>query len=106
MNKGNRFGGARDPALAKVTESAASSMSVADAGTREAFLDGWARTLSEYAKHLRSSSMALEAPVIVTYVPDMGMFEKQYSWARRPMLGSSPRDNLAGILAAGTAEVG
>lgn len=101
-----RFGGARDAALTKVIESAAPSISVADAGTREAFLDAWARTLSDHAKHLRSTSTTLLAPVVVVYVPDTGTFGKQHPWERRSMLGASHRDNLAGILAAGTGEVG
>jgi len=100
------FGGARDAAMAKVTESAALSISIADAGTREAFLDAWARTLSEHAKYLRSSSTTLLAPVVMVYVPDTGAFGKQLSWERRSMLGSSHRDNFAGILAVGTGEVG
>lgn len=102
----NRFGGAREAALTKVTESAAPSISVADAGTREAFLDAWARTLSDHAKYLRSTSTTLMAPVVVAYVPDTGTFGKQHPWERRSMLGASHRDNLAGILAAGTGEVG
>lgn len=102
----NRFGGARDAALAKVIESAAPSISVADAGTREAFLDAWARTLSYHAKHLRSTSTTLLAPVVVVYVPDTGTFCKQHPWERRSMLGASHRDNFAGILAASTGEIG
>lgn len=101
-----KFGGAVDIALEKVTQSAAESISVADAGTREAFLDAWARTLSEHAKDLRSKTLTLAAPVVIVYVPNTSTFGKQFKWNQRSMLGSSHRDNFAGILAVGTGEVG
>ncbi|WP_156304374.1 hypothetical protein [Nitrosospira briensis] len=50
--------------------------------------------------------MTLKAPVVVVYVPDTGTFGKQNQWERRSMLGASHHDNLAGVLAAGTSEVG
>jgi len=101
-----KFGGAVDIALEKVTQVAAESISVADAGTREAFLDAWARTLSEHAKDLRSKTLTLAAPVVIVYVPNTSTFGKQFKWNQRSMLGSSHRDNFAGILAVGTGEVG
>jgi len=101
-----QFGGAVDIALEKVTQTAAESISVADAGTREAFLDAWARTLSDHAKDLRARSITLAAPVVLVYVPDTSAFGKHFMWYQRSMLGSSHRDNFAGILAVGTGEVG
>lgn len=105
-NKTGRFGGAKEAALEQVASSAASSISVADAGTREAFLDGWARTLSEHARYLRSTGSSLTAPFVVAFVEDVGQFARQSQWARRAMLGASPKDCFAGILAAAAAEVG
>lgn len=102
----NRFGGAHENVLAKVLKSAAPSISVADAGTREAFLDAWARTLTEHAKYLRSRSEPLKGPVIIVYVPDTSVFGKSHAWEHRSMFGASPRDSYAGILAVGTGEVG
>ncbi len=104
--KKQQFGGAIEAALKKVTQSAASSISVANAGTREAFLDAWLRTLSDYAKYLRSSSQILAAPVLLIYVPDTSAFGKLHQWEQRSMLGSSHRDDFTGILAVGTGEVG
>lgn len=102
-----RFGGALDAAVEQVAESAASSISVADACTRESFLDGWSRTLSNHARYLRHSGASLQAPIVVTYVEDVGVFAKQHSnWERRPMFGASYRDSFDGVLAVGTASVG
>lgn len=101
-----RFGGALTEALENVAASAAGSISVADAGTREDFLDGWANTLSAHARDLRSSNITLKAPIIIAHVTDAGKFGKQHSWQRRNTLGSSHLDQLAGILAVGSAPVG
>lgn len=106
MNNNRRFGGALDAALERVIESPAPSISVADAGTREAFLDAWIRTLTDHARFLRSNKVSLAAPVVVAYVPDTGEFGKYSGWDRRAMFGASQSDNYAGILAAGTAEIG
>ena len=101
------FGGALDSALEEVAKSAASSISVADACTRETFLDGWSRTLSDHARHLRRNSMVLQAPVVLAYLTDTGGFAKQHvDWQRKTMLGASHLGNFAGILAVGTASVG
>jgi hypothetical protein len=102
-----RFGGAVDAAMEEVAKSSATSISVADAGTRESFLDAWARTLSDHAKYLRSSNVPLQAPMVVAYVADTGAFAGEHGqWVRRPMLGTSHRDNFAGILAVGTGGFG
>mgnify|MGYP003382134155 CR=1 FL=1 len=102
-----RFGGAVDAAIEEVAKSSATSISVADAGSRESFLDAWARTLSDHAKYLRSSNVPLQAPMVVAYVADTGAFAGEHGqWVRRPMLGTSHRDNFAGILAAGTGGFG
>lgn len=103
----NGFGGALETALAMVVaESAASSISVAEAGTPETFLDSWAQILSDHGKYLKLNSMTLSAPVVLSYVPDMGAFEKRSQWMRRPMLGTTHRENFGGILAVGTGETG
>lgn len=108
MNKTTgRFGGALDSALEEVAKAAASSISVADACTRDTFLDAWSRTLSEHARHLRRSGAFLQAPVVLAYVADTGSFAKQHvDWQRKAMLGASHLDNFAGVLAVGTASVG
>jgi hypothetical protein len=82
------------------------SVSVANAGTREAFLDAWVRTLSEHAKYLRTSGATLKAPVVVAYVDNTGAFAEEHSWPKKPMLGSSHRDNFAGKLIVATGNVG
>lgn len=103
----NRFGGALEAAVEEVAVSAASSISVADACTRESFLDGWSRTLSEYARSLRRRGTVLQAPVVLAYVADTGQFARQHAaWKRKTMLGASPLSNFAGVLAVGTASVG
>ncbi|WP_175947108.1 hypothetical protein [Burkholderia pyrrocinia] len=101
-----RFGGALDAALDEVVSTSASSISVADAGTREAFLDGWARTLSDHARYLKSTGASLAAPVVIVYVQDVGLFSEQNDWIKRSMLGSSTKDKFAGILAVASTEVG
>lgn len=102
-----RFGGSLDAVVEQVAESAASSISVADACTLESFLDGWSRTLTDHARHLRCIGVPLQAPIVVVYVEDVGDFARQHSnWERRVMLGASYRDTLAGTLAVGTASVG
>lgn len=101
-----RLPGTSEAALAKVAASAAATISVADACTREAFLDAWARALGEHAQYLREAGAKLEAPVVLIHVPDAGAFAREHLWTQRRMLGSSPGDNLAGILAVGTSESG
>jgi hypothetical protein len=103
----SKFGGATDVLVAKVVATAAGSISVADAGSREAFLDAWTMTLSAHARFLRTSGKEVQAPVVLVYVPDSGTFAKQNSgWLRRRMLGVSAQDDLAGILAVGTSGSG
>jgi len=102
-----RFGGALDAVVEQVAESAASSISVADACTLESFLDGWSRTLTEHARYLRCNGASLQAPIVVAYVEEVGEFARQHpTWERRAMLGASYRDTFTGILAVGTASVG
>lgn len=103
----SRFGGALVTALEKVADSAASSMSIADACTFGSFLDGWIGTLSDHARHLRANGDSLLAPIVVVFVEDAGAFSRRHpDWKRRPMLGSSCRDEFAGVLAVGTASIG
>ena len=100
-----RFGGAIEAALSSVVETAGNTISADDAGTREAFLNAWIRTLVDYARFIRSSSNTLKAPVIVAYVPDVGQFAHGIGWERRAMLRASHISNFAGMLAAGTGEI-
>lgn len=103
----NRFGGANKALLDHVAKSAAASISVADAGSREAFLDAWAQTLSEHARHLRSVGKQLAAPVVLVHVDDTGIFcRKHDGWIARSLLGTSPRDPYEGTLAVGTGGTG
>lgn len=104
--KNQRFGGAVAAALARVVNSSSSSVSVADAGTKEAFLDAWIQTLRDHARDLISKSQKLTAPVIIVFVPDTGEFAQKHQWKHRPLLGASHHDNFAGILAVGTGGVG
>ncbi|MBX3587770.1 MAG: hypothetical protein KF796_14130 [Ramlibacter sp.] len=101
-----RFGGAVEGILEKVVSTAGSDISVADAGTREAFLDSWAGKLSDHASYLRSAGKMLAAPIVLAYVPDTGAFTKTHDWIIRRMLGVNFQDELSGVLAAGTSESG
>lgn len=100
------FGGASSQLLAKVAQAGAAALSVADAGTREVFLNAWVEHLSEHARYLRSKGMTLSAPVALVHVPDAGAFARDQGWKRRAMLGASERDELAGRLAIGSSETG
>ncbi|MBU9147479.1 hypothetical protein KTD26_34005 [Burkholderia multivorans] len=108
MNKSTKsqFGGALQAALDAVIEKGASVISVAEAGSKEAFLDGWTRTLIAHARHLRASKQELHGPIVMVHIHDSGPFATSMGWKRNPMLGSSPTDKLAGILAAGTGDIG
>ncbi|QHP91583.1 hypothetical protein EXE55_11955 [Burkholderia glumae] len=108
MNKSTKsqFGGALQAALDAVIEKGASVISVAEAGSKEAFLDGWTRTLIAHARHLRASKQELHGPIVMVHIDDSGPFATSMGWKRNPMLGSSPTDKLAGILAAGTGDIG
>ncbi len=99
-------GGASTVLLDATANACASTVSIADVETREAFLDAWAKTLSEHAAFLRAQKKSLTAPVIVAFVPDTGAFSKQAGWQPNPMLGASPRDEFCGMLIAATGEVG
>lgn len=101
-----QIGGATAAALASVVADGAKSISVANAGSREAFLDAWARTLTDHARYLRSNSVKLQAPVVVVHVPHTGEFQRKTGWKKRAMFGASHLDNFAGTLAAGTMESG
>ncbi|MCG9053516.1 hypothetical protein LH447_10495 [Laribacter hongkongensis] len=100
------LGGVRQDAIDAVVAAGASALSVADAGTKEAFLDAWTRTLSAHARLLRAKGEQLSAPVVLVHVDNCADVGGSLGWARRPMLGGAPTDSLAGILAVGTAEVG
>lgn len=100
------FGGALQAAVEAVESQGADAISVADAGTKVAFLDSWTRALTAYAKRLRSNDQALDAPIMLVYVDDCGKFAAAHCWKTNPLLGTAPTDNLAGILAVGTTEFG
>ncbi|WP_428422653.1 hypothetical protein [Methylibium sp.] len=101
------IGAATEAVLQSVVSAGASTVSVADAGTREAFIDAWVRTLSEHARHLRKKGEALGAPCVLVYVPDVAAFGEQHgTWTSRTTLGDSHLDDFAGMLAVGNTEVG
>lgn len=102
----SQFGGAVQDAVEAVIQQGAGAISVADAGTKIAFLDSWTRTLTAHAKHLRLNNLTLKAPVVLIHVEDSARFVTTLGWKRQPMLGTSHTDNFAGILAVGTAEFG
>lgn len=100
------FGGALIEAVQAVEAQGGAALSVDAAGTKFAFLDGWTRALTAYARRLRSAGTHLSAPVMLVYVEDTGKFAASTGWKTNPLLGTAPTDNLAGLLAAGTAECG
>lgn len=103
---GNKVGGVDLALLEKVVEGASETISVANAGTRETFLDAWSRRLADHARHLRSQGKSLTAPFVISHVPDAGEFLKSSQWNKRSTLGISHLEGYAGCLAAGTGEVG
>ena len=101
------FGGASAQLLAQVAQTTgAAAISVADAGTRESFLNAWVEHLSEHARYLRANGKTLSAPVALVYVPDTGAHAREHSWKPLAMLGVSERQEMAGKLAAGSGETG
>ncbi|MGN7875671.1 hypothetical protein ACTJKJ_19110 [Roseateles sp. 22389] len=102
----NPLGGAVKAALDAVVENGAAGLSVADAGTEEAFLDAWTRTLTAHARYLRAKGECLSGPVAVIYSDDCAEVGARLAWASKPMLGGSPADPLGGTLAVGTGEIG
>lgn len=102
----NQFGGALQKAVDSVVQQGAAAISVADAGTKVAFLDSWTRTLIEHAHSLRSENRPLDAPFVVVHVEDSSQLASTKGWERQPMLGIAPTDQFAGMLAIGTAGFG
>lgn len=101
------FGGASAQFLTQVAQTTgAAAISVADAGTRESFLNAWVEHLSEHARHLRANGKTLGAPVALVYVPDTGAHARDHGWKLSAMLGVSEREEMAGKLAVGSSEVG
>lgn len=100
------MGGALKAAVDAVVDEGAAGLSVADACTRTAFLDAWARTLSDHAKYLRSKGESLSAPAVFVHAENCADVGEALKWARRPMLGGTPTDPFAGTLAVGTGEIG
>ena len=96
------FGGANSAAVQKVRNKGAENLSVAESGTRTAFLDAWTRTLTAHASYLRKQGETLDAPVIVAYVNDCAHFAEDHGWSVRPLLGTAPTDSYAGMLIAAT----
>ena len=99
------FGGALNAALDEVLRSPTPNISVADAGTVAAFISAWSRTLSEHARHLRTTSQALTAPVVVAYTSNMNAFSKLHGWEKHLMLGAVANNKFAGMLIAATGEI-
>lgn len=93
------FGGANTNAITRASNKAAANLSVANAGTVHAFMDMWVQKLSNYAKELKSSQKMLDAPVTLIYVENCQEYGSKLGWRPRPMLGTNPKDNLAGTLA-------
>lgn len=93
-------------ALARTRDKGAASLSIADAGSRQAFLDAWVQNLSSYAKRLRAADVELARPVFVVHLEDCAEMDGRDGWIRRPTLGASPHDELAGVLAVSSAGVG
>ena len=100
------LGGALKAAVDAVVDNGAVGLSVADAGTRTAFLDAWTRVLAEHAKHLRSKGGSLSVPVVLVHAENCADLGEGLGWTRRPMLGGAPTDPFAGTLAVGTGEIG
>lgn len=100
------MGGAVLTAVEAVVSAGAESLSVADAGSKEAFLDAWTRTFAEHARLLHMNGDQLTAPIVMVYVPHWAEFGKKAVWKRKAMLGARPSDLLAGTLGVGRLEVG
>jgi len=100
------LGGALKAAVEAVVDNGAAGISVADAGTRTAFLDAWARTLTEHARYLRSKGESLSAAVVLVHAENCADVGEGLGWTRRPMLGGAPTDPFSGTLAIGTGEIG
>lgn len=101
------FGGASAQLLAQVAQTTgAAAISVADAGTKESFLNAWVEHLSEHAQYLRVNGKTLSAPVALVYVPDTGAHGRDHGWKLSAMLGVSERQEMAGKLVAGSGETG
>lgn len=100
------LGGALKTAVDAVVQEGAAGLSVADAGTRTAFLDAWARIFAEHAKHLRAKGESLAAPAVLVHAENCADIGERLGWTRRPMLGGAPTDPFAGTLAVGTGEIG
>lgn len=100
------LGGANQQAVAAVVSNGAAVVSVADVGTKESFLDAWARRLADHARLLRTKGEALDQPVVLIYVPDWARVGRDLGWVRRPMLGSRVADALSGTLGIGALNAG
>ena len=100
------LGRVQQAAVNAVVEEGAAGLSVADAGTRTAFLDAWARILTEHARHLRSKGESLSAPIVLVHAENCADVGESLGWTRRPMLGGAPTDPFSGTLAVGTGEIG
>ncbi|MDX9973802.1 MAG: hypothetical protein RBU21_12530 [FCB group bacterium] len=101
-----QLGGAVQAAVDAVANEGSAALSVADAGTKEAFLDAWTRKFAAHARYLRAKGLSLDAPVVVVYVNDSAKFASGAGWDRQPMLGAAPTDRLTGMFAVATADIG
>lgn len=93
-------------ALSRTRDKGAAALSIADAGSRQAFFDAWMRNLSSYAKRLRVANTELAKPVFVVHMENCEDVSNRTEWSRRPTLGASPHEDLAGVLAISNAGVG
>ncbi|MFT7776610.1 hypothetical protein [Roseateles sp.] len=100
------LGGASERAVEAVVSHGAAVLSVADAGTKESFVDAWTRTLAEHARTLRAKGEELQHPVVLVYVPDWAAEGRRLGWNRRAMLGARASEPLAGTFGIGALNVG
>ncbi|WP_431261832.1 hypothetical protein ACQ859_16365 [Roseateles chitinivorans] len=94
------------PAAVEAVVTAGTAVAVADAGSKEAFLDSWTRILVEHARHLRAKGEELPSPFVICYASDWSDRGSAMGWTRRRMLGSRVADPLAGQFAIGRLEAG
>lgn len=101
----NNLGGAASNAIQKALNNASKSLSVADAGSFESFLNRWIPILSTHARKLRSEGNPFIGPVTIIHVLDSAAEGNRLSWERKSFLGTNSSDELSGLLAVVT-EIG
>ena len=93
-------------ALSRTKVKGSEVLSIADADSREAFLDAWTRTLSTHAKRMREKNLDLNAPFVVVQVEDCSIQSSNGAWGSRATLGAAPHDNYNGLLTIANSGVG